>query len=147
MRASPSDGVVSSLKGSASRFCLLDQRSWARPSGASWMEARWISLSRLRLASSRGAAFTSSSNAWRIMLPIRITLAGCSTRSVTARVVAVLAVGGLCQRGGGYGAQRLTVRAHHDHVLLLRLTHGPDSTQPGRDARQRVSRILPVWER
>ena len=38
--------------------------------------------SRCRLASSSGADFTSSSS-WRIMLPIRITLAGCSTMSVT----------------------------------------------------------------
>ena len=58
--------------------------SGARPSSSSLMEAWWISLRRLRLASSRGAAFTSSSS-WRIMLPIRITLAGCSTRSVMAR--------------------------------------------------------------
>src|SRR3954464_5436161 len=42
------------------------------------MEAWWISLRRLRLASSSGADFTSSSS-WRIMLPIRITLAGCSS--------------------------------------------------------------------
>ena len=55
--------------------------SGARPASSSLMEAWWISLSRLRLASSSGAAFTSSSS-WRIMLPIRITLAGCSTRSV-----------------------------------------------------------------
>ena len=38
--------------------------------------------SRCRLASSSGADFTSSSS-WRIMLPIRITFAGCSTMSVT----------------------------------------------------------------
>ena len=48
------------------------------------MEAAWISLSRWRLASSSGAAFTSS-RSWRIMLPIRITLAGCSTSSVMWR--------------------------------------------------------------
>ena len=41
-------------------------------------------MRRLRLASSSGADFTSSSSC-RIMLPIRITLAGCSTRSVSSR--------------------------------------------------------------
>src|SRR6478672_11382589 len=39
---------------------------------------------RARLASSRGADFTSSSS-WRIIPPIRITLAGCSTSSVMLR--------------------------------------------------------------
>src|SRR5579875_2833843 len=48
------------------------------------MELSWISLSLARLFSSSGAAFTSSSS-WRIMLPIRMTLAGCSTMSVTGR--------------------------------------------------------------
>src|SRR3954447_7748424 len=37
--------------------------------------------SRARLASSSGADFTSS-RSWRIMPPMRITFAGCSTRSV-----------------------------------------------------------------
>ena len=41
-----------------------------------------MSFSRTRLASSSGAARTSSSSCL-IMLPIRITLAGCSTISVT----------------------------------------------------------------
>jgi hypothetical protein len=45
------------------------------------IDERWIPASRARLASSSGAAFTSSRSCL-IMLPIRITLAGCSTRSV-----------------------------------------------------------------
>ena len=40
-------------------------------------------LSRLRLASSSGAARTSSSSCL-IIVPIRITLAGCSTRLLTS---------------------------------------------------------------
>ena len=44
------------------------------------MERSWISASRPRAASSSGADFTSSSNCL-IMVPIRITLAGSSTRS------------------------------------------------------------------
>ena len=46
------------------------------------MELRWISRSRTRLASSSGAARTSSSSCL-IMLPMRMTLAGCSTISAT----------------------------------------------------------------
>jgi hypothetical protein len=48
------------------------------------MELSWIPLSLALLFSSSGAALTSSSS-WRIMLPIRMTLAGCSTMSVTGR--------------------------------------------------------------
>jgi hypothetical protein len=48
------------------------------------------------LASSSGADFTSSSS-WRIMLPIRITLAGSSTMSVTEVAVTGSASG---SRGG-----------------------------------------------
>jgi hypothetical protein len=44
------------------------------------MEEAWMSRSRLRLASSSGAARTSSSSCL-IIVPIRMTLAGCSTRS------------------------------------------------------------------
>ena len=48
------------------------------------MELSWISFSLARLFSSSGAARTSSSSCL-IMLPIRMTLAGCSTISVTGR--------------------------------------------------------------
>ena len=80
MRSSPSEGVDSSVNGSESRSSSSTS-SGASPLSSSAIEAWWISLSRLRLASSRGAAFTSSSSC-RIMLPIRITFAGCSTRSL-----------------------------------------------------------------
>ena len=76
-------GSRSSEKGSESRSSSSTS-SGASPASSSLIEAWWISLSRLRLASSSGAAFTSSSS-WRIMLPIRITFAGCSTRSVSSR--------------------------------------------------------------
>ncbi len=58
--------------------------SGARPSSSSLIELLCICFSRALLFSSSGAALTSSSS-WRIMLPIRITLAGCSTISVTGR--------------------------------------------------------------
>ena len=54
--------------------------SGARPCSSSRDRRRWISTSRARPASSRGAPRTSSSSCL-IMLPIRITLAGCSTCS------------------------------------------------------------------
>src|SRR6478609_5756310 len=76
IRSSASDGVPSSVKGSESRSSSSTS-SGARPASSSLIEARWISLSRSRLASSSGADRTSSSS-WRIMLPIRITFAGCS---------------------------------------------------------------------
>ncbi len=47
------------------------------------MEDLWISRSRLRDASSSGAARTSSSSCL-IIVPMRMTLAGCSTRSATS---------------------------------------------------------------
>src|SRR5918992_2261124 len=83
IRSSASEGVLSSVNGSESRSSSSTS-SGARPASSSLIEAWWISLSRLRLASSSGAAFTSSSSC-RIMLPIRITLAGCSTSSVIER--------------------------------------------------------------
>ena len=54
--------------------------SGARPCSSSAIERRWISASRARPASSSGASRTSSSSCL-IIEPIRITLAGCSTRS------------------------------------------------------------------
>src|SRR3954447_26282259 len=79
IRSSASDGVASSVNGSESRSSSSTS-SGASPLSSSLIEERWISLSRLRLASSSGADFTSSRSC-RIMLPIRITFAGCSTRS------------------------------------------------------------------
>jgi hypothetical protein len=55
-----------------------------RPGVRSLIELSWIAFSRARLFSSSGAARTSSSSCL-IMLPIRMTLAGCSTISVTGR--------------------------------------------------------------
>ena len=51
----------------------------ASPSSSSTIERRWISVSRCRPASSSGDARTSSSSCL-IMLPMRMTFAGCSTR-------------------------------------------------------------------
>ena len=51
------------------------------PSSSSWIDVSWISRSRWRPASSSGAARTSSSSCL-IIVPIRITLAGCSTMPV-----------------------------------------------------------------
>ena len=76
-------GVSPSVNGRESRSSSSTS-SGARPSSSSLMELRWISASLARLFSSSGAAFTSSSS-WRIMLPILITLAGCSTISITGR--------------------------------------------------------------
>src|SRR4029450_3354739 len=81
IRSSASLGVVSSLNGSVRRSSSLAS-SGARPCLSSSIEVWWIARSRCRLASSSGAAFTSASSC-RIMLPIRITFAGCSTISVT----------------------------------------------------------------
>ena len=76
-------GAASSANGSDEPLQLLDQLG--RQALLQLLDgALWISRSRCRLASSSGAAFTSSSSC-RIMLPMRITLAGCSTRSVTDR--------------------------------------------------------------
>ncbi|SHX10072.1 Uncharacterised protein [Mycobacteroides abscessus subsp. abscessus] len=74
---------MSSLKGNARRSSS-SRSSGASPSSSSRMEVAWISRSRERLASSRGAARTSSRSCL-IIVPMRITLAGCSTRSVTDR--------------------------------------------------------------
>ena len=78
IRSSGSLGGVSPSNGSDSRSSS-SRSSGARPSSSSMMERWWISRSRPRLASSSGAARTSSSSCL-IMLPIRITLAGCSIR-------------------------------------------------------------------
>lgn len=83
MRNSASDGAASSLKGRVRRSSS-SRSSGARPSSSSRMLVAWISRSRLRLASSSGAARTSSSSCL-IMVPMRITFAGCSTRSVRER--------------------------------------------------------------
>ena len=78
IRSSASLGGVSSPNGSESRSSS-SRSSGARPSSSSAIDRWWISRSRLRLASSSGAARTSSSSCL-IMLPIRMTLAGCSIR-------------------------------------------------------------------
>ena len=54
--------------------------SGARPALSSSIERRWISASRVRPASSSGALRTSSRR-FLIIDPMRMTLAGCSTRS------------------------------------------------------------------
>ena len=82
-RSSASEGTVSSANGSEMRSSSSTS-SGASPSSSSLIERVWISLSRTRLASSSSDARTSSSSCL-IMLPIRITLAGWSTRSVTER--------------------------------------------------------------
>ena len=81
--ARPRSAASSSVNGSDSRSSSSTS-SGARPSSSSLIELWWISLSRARLASSSGAARTSSSSCL-IMLPMRMTLAGCSTMSVTGR--------------------------------------------------------------
>ena len=120
IRSSPSEGVPSSVKGSVSRSSSSTS-SGARPDSSSLIEAAWISLSRWRLASSSGAAFTSSSS-WRIMLPIRITLAGCSTSSVMWRSPSPSSSPSACvivgQRARGDGADRLAVGSDDDDLLL-----------------------------
>ena len=77
IRSSASLGIWSSSKGSVSRSSS-SRSSGASPSSSSLIEDWWISRSRTRPASSSGAARTSSSSCL-IMVPIRITLAGCST--------------------------------------------------------------------
>src|SRR5882757_7149276 len=81
IRSSESEGMLSSVNGRLSR-CSSSRSSGARPCSSSLMEFSWISRSRDRDASSSGAARTSSSSCL-IMVPIRITLAGCSTMSIT----------------------------------------------------------------
>jgi hypothetical protein len=84
IRSSASDGVSPSLNGRVIRSSS-SRRSGERPSSSSRIDAAWMSRSRLRLASSRGAARTSSSSCL-IIVPIRMTLAGSSTMSVTVDV-------------------------------------------------------------
>ena len=79
----PSLGISSSANGSDSRSSSSTS-SGASPSSSSLIELVWICLSLARLFSSSGAALTSSSSCL-IMLPTRMTLAGCSTISVTGR--------------------------------------------------------------
>src|SRR6266508_5919592 len=79
IRSSDSVGV-GPLNG-ATRRLSSSSSSGARPSLSSLIDVSSTPARRDRPASSSGAAFTSS-RSWRIMLPIRITLAGCSTRSV-----------------------------------------------------------------
>ncbi len=114
IRSSASDGVLSSVNGSDSRSSS-SRSSGARPSSSSRIERWWISRSRLRLASSSGAARTSSSSCL-IIVPIRITLAGCSTRLVTSSPRPSSHVA-LAVRNGR-GTQRRPVRAH-DHDVPL----------------------------
>src|SRR5690242_12776225 len=82
-RSSASLGASSSVNGSESRSSSSDN-SGARPSSSSFTERSCISRSRTLLFSSSGEARTSSSSC-RIMLPIRMTLAGCSTISTSGR--------------------------------------------------------------
>ena len=105
-------GCVSSVNGSDSRSSS-SRSSGARPSSSSLIELSWISRSRARVASSSGAARTSSSSCL-IIVPIRMTLAGCSTMLPTALLlVTVLAR----LRHVGH-AHRAAVRPD-DHDLLL----------------------------
>ena len=81
MRSSASDGidVVGERQGEPLEFVAQFRRQALFEFADA--DVAWISRSRLRLASSSGAARTSSSSCL-IIVPIRITLAGCSTRSV-----------------------------------------------------------------
>ncbi len=78
IRSSASDGSAS-LNGRAIRSSSA-MSSGASPSFSSAMERSWMSASRARPASSSGALRTSSRSCLTIE-PMRITLAGCSTRS------------------------------------------------------------------
>src|SRR6478609_83903 len=78
IRSSASEGAAE-LNGRASRSSSSTS-SGARPALSSSMDRRWISASRVRPASSSGALRTSSRR-FLIIEPIRMTLAGCSTRS------------------------------------------------------------------
>src|SRR5215467_12358649 len=82
-RSSASLGASSSVKGRES-LSSSSTSSGARPDSSSLTERSWICRSLTRLFSSSGEARTSS-RSWRIMLPIRITLAGCSTMSTSGR--------------------------------------------------------------
>src|SRR3954471_4552280 len=80
-RSSASLGTESSENGRLRRPAS-SRASGARPLDSSLIDDSWISRSRARLASSSGAARTSSSSCL-IMVPIRITFAGCSTMSAS----------------------------------------------------------------
>ena len=82
MRSSASDGVESSVNGRVIRSSS-SRSSGASPSLSSRIELSWISRRRPRLASSSGAARTSSSSCL-IMVPIRMTLSGCDTMPTMA---------------------------------------------------------------
>src|SRR6478752_7718622 len=84
IRSSPSEGITSSENGSDSRSSS-SRNSGVRPVSSSLIDRSWISRSRARLASSRGAALTSSSSCL-IMVPIRITLAGSPMASAGSRL-------------------------------------------------------------
>ena len=112
MRSSESDGTRSSVNGSESRSSSSTS-SGASPCSSSAIERRWMSRSRVREASSSGAVRTSSSSCL-IMLPIRITFAGCSTRSATEP-----SERSSSSRRRGQEAERLTVGTD-DHDALAR---------------------------
>lgn len=76
------DGVVGEGQGEALE---LVAQFGARPCSSSWIDDLWISFNLLRLASSSGAARTSSRSCL-IIVPMRMTLAGCSTMSATDSV-------------------------------------------------------------
>src|SRR4051812_40109654 len=112
IRSSASDGVSPSLNGSVIRSSS-SRSSGARPCSSSRIEEAWMSRSRLRLASSRGAARTSSSSCL-IIVPIRMTLAGCSTMSLMlpppspSPVVAALSGTGIVPTGRPSGPTTTT---------------------------------------
>ena len=77
IRSSASDGAWSSTNGSVIR-CSSATSSGDRPSSSSCSDRSWISASRARAASSRGALRTSSRSCL-IIVPIRMTFAGWPT--------------------------------------------------------------------
>ena len=81
IRSSASDGVLPSVNGWTSRSSSLCS-SGASACSSSLIEVWWISRNRSRLASSSGAARTSSRSCL-IIVPMRMTFAGSSTRSPT----------------------------------------------------------------
>ena len=117
------------MNGSDSRSSSLTS-SGARPSSSSLIELWWISFSLARLFSSSGAALTSSSSCL-IMLPIRMTLAGCSTISVTGRSARLIVL-----RISRHG---YAVWTHHQDlrvILRFRVAHSPSLSLPVRGMRQ-----------
>ena len=111
IRSSASDGVSPSLNGRVIRSSS-SRSSGARPCSSSRIDAAWMSRSRLRLASSSGAARTSSSSCL-IMVPIRMTLAGCSTISLTLE----RGVGVVVLRRQRHRSDRPAVGPHDDDLL------------------------------